>query len=781
MARFSLNPLRPGVLLMRSLRMPLKLGALGVLLLAPLVAMTVAHYGTLDAERRLATAERDGARLVGAADAMIVAVQVARGMTARAASGDAAALRELPGVRQAVRDAMQAFSDRAAATRTFAPPAEWSAVRDAVDAIAQGRVPASRDAAFDAHTEVVESLRQLIVRIGEGSGLLLDPIASTYYLMDVPVQRMVPLIESLALVRGRGAALIARGEATLVERARVLGAAVPVERLVADVAASLEAARRAGVVPPAGLDAVASAAKAYAQRAIGTFSSDAVAGDAKAFFDEGTVVIAAAGTLNRAVLERLVAELDARAGAARRALIVDTALASAAVAAVAWLGWAFWASFAGALGRLHRGVDVVAAGNLAHSIQIDGRDEMAEIARFVDRMSDRLSSMVAEIRSSAMRVGMAGHALAEDSAALSRRSAEMAASLRGTLDTARALSEAVAANAASAGELDRLTGRLREDAEKGGLAMRETVESMTRLQSSSRRVGEIVSVIDGIAFQTNILALNAAVEAARAGEQGRGFAVVAAEVRTLAQRSAAAAREIKDLIAQSTSQVEGSVSRIHHVGGVLDSLVGGVRTASERLRELAAASARQSGELEQVARSVGDLDAVTRDNAAIVEKSTAASRELVARAKVLTGAVSSIRLRQGSADEATALVGRALELVRANGLAGASPTLHSAQAGFVDRDLYVFVIDREGRYRIHGAKPEMEGRRVHEVPGIDGDRFLRDAWAAAEAGSGWIDYDIVNPKTGAVQPKTSYIVGLDASLLIGCGVYRRVDALAQQA
>jgi methyl-accepting chemotaxis protein len=778
MDRFSLNPIRPGVLLMRRLRMPLKLGALGVLMLAPLLVMTVAQYRTLSAEWRLATTERDGARLVGAADAVVVAVQVARGTTARAAAGDAAAVRDLPGAREAVRDALQALSDRAAATRTFTIPEEWPKVRDAVDALAQGRLPPERDSAFDAHSEAVESLRRLIVRLGEASSLLLDPLAHTYYLMAVPVQKMVPLIESLAIVRGRGSALIAKGEASLPERARVLGAAAPIERQLADVASSLEAARRAGATPPPGLETLASAARAYATRASAVFTADAISGDAKAFFSEGTAVIAAAGTLNREVLEQLVGELGARADAAWRSLLVQMSLAVVGVSVVAWLGWAFWASFAASLRRLHRGVDAVAGGDLAHTIEIGGRDEMAEIGRLVDRMSDRLSSMVAEIRSSAMRVGMAGHALSEDSAALSRRSAEMAESLRGTLDTARTLSEAVAANAASAGELDRLTGRLREDAEKGGVAMRETVESMSQLQSSSRRVGEIVSVIDGIAFQTNILALNAAVEAARAGEQGRGFAVVAAEVRTLAQRSAAAAREIKDLIGQSTQQVEGSVTRIHHVGDVLDSLVGGVRTASEQLRELAAASARQSEELEQVARSVGDLDAVTRGNAATVEKSTAASRELVARAQVLTGAVSSIRLRQGSADEATALVGRALELVRAQGLSGASAALHSAQAGFVDRDLYVFLIDRDGRYRIHGAKPEMEGRRVHELPGIDGDRFLRDAWAAAEAGSGWIDYEIVNPKTGAVQPKTSYIVGLDASLLMGCGVYRRADALA---
>jgi signal transduction histidine kinase len=220
------------------------------------------------------------------------------------------------------------------------------------------------------------------------------------------------------------------------------------------------------------------------------------------------------------------------------------------------------------------------------------------------------------------------------------------------------------------------------------------------------------------------------------------------------------------------------MARIQHVGALLDSLVAGVRDASDRLRSIAAASAQQSVELDSVARSVGDLDALTSRNAEMVTQSAAASNELVSRATALTGAVSSIRLRQGSADEATTLVARALDLIRSVGLQQARAELHSSKAGFVDRDLYVFAIDRSGHYRLHGAKPAMEGRRVHEVPGIDGDRFLADAWAAAEANGGWIDYDIVNPETGKVQPKASYIVPLDAQLLVGCGVYRLVDARA---
>jgi methyl-accepting chemotaxis protein len=768
----------PGVQWMRRLRVPFKLGVMGVLLLLPLLSMTASQYRTLRDEAGMALAERDGAREVAALTTLVTAVQSARGLTNRALSGDASALEPLGRARTAIAEALGAVDAIAAGPRRFAPVPGWPALREAVDALAAGRLPSVRAEAFEAHSKAVEALRATILRVGEDSGLLLDPRAMTYHLMEVAVQRMVPLMEAVGLARGGGSAAIARREASGPERARVLGRAEGIARQLADVRTSLEAAQRAGAAIPATWAALERDAREFVRQLESIFTAEAITGEPQAFFDAGTAAITAATAPHGDVLGLLDAALAERAASAERRLRVEMGIAAVAVVFVTWLGLSFYASFNGALRQLHRGVDAVAAGDLSHRLVIEGRDEMAEIGGFVERMSDRLSAMVAEIRSSAMRVGMSGRALAEDAATLSRRSSEQAESLRATLATARALGEAVAANAAAAGELDRLTGKLRTDAEAGGQAMVETVDSMAKLQHSSRRVGEIVSVIDGIAFQTNILALNAAVEAARAGEQGRGFAVVATEVRTLAQRSAAAAREIKSLIAESTGQVDASVGRIRHVGEVLESLVRGVRTASERLRELSSTSARQSTDLQQVARSVGDLDEVTRANAAIVEQSAQASRDLVVRAEALTGAVSSIRLRQGSADEATALVARALARVRAEGLAGASSVLHSATEGYVDRDLYVFVIDRVGRYLLHGARPDMEGRRVHEVPGIDGDRFLRDAWAAATAGSGWIDYDIVNPKTGVVQPKTSYVVGLDANTLMGCGIYRRVDIAA---
>ncbi|HSW05501.1 methyl-accepting chemotaxis protein [Aquabacterium sp.] len=443
-----------------------------------------------------------------------------------------------------------------------------------------------------------------------------------------------------------------------------------------------------------------------------------------------------------------------------------------------FLALALHASVSSSLHSLKQGVKAVSGGDLSHKIELPGSDELAEIGALVEGMNMRLSSLVAEIRSSAVRVGMSGQQVAASSESLAQRTEQQAASLRQTVETVQQLTETVTANAAAASQLDHLTDKLKTEAEQGGSAMRVSVEAMAGLEESSRRVGEIIGVIDGIAFQTNILALNAAVEAARAGEAGRGFAVVAAEVRQLAQRSSGAASEIRQLIARSGEQVDSSVRQTRAVEHVLASLVGGVRTVSQSLRQIADASARQSGELTQVSQSVGQLDEITRQNAEMVEQSAEASQDLVGRARTLSSAVASIRLRQGSADEAKSLVERAVNLIKSRGLSAAAQAFHAQDGGFLDRDLYIFVVDRRGAYRVHGAKPAMEGKRVHEVPGIDGDCFVHDAWAAAPGAGGWIEYDIVNPASGAVMPKASFVVQLDKDQLIGCGVYRQTGQAA---
>jgi signal transduction histidine kinase len=204
-------------------------------------------------------------------------------------------------------------------------------------------------------------------------------------------------------------------------------------------------------------------------------------------------------------------------------------------------------------------------------------------------------------------------------------------------------------------------------------------------------------------------------------------------------------------------------------------VVHGVRDVSDKLRGIAQASAQQSASLGEVSRSVGTLDEITHQNASMVEESSRASGELVNRASLLSEAVAAIRLRQGSADEARGMVDRAFDLIRERGLQAAAAVFRDPKGGFLDRDLYIFVTDRDARYHVHGAKPAMEGKLVHEVPGIDGDRFARESWEAT-TGNHWVEYDIVNQQTGKVQHKASYVIAISDKLLVGCGIYTQGKA-----
>lgn len=762
--------LRPGTSLMRRLRMPTKMALMGLMLLIPLLMLIIYSARQAQDSLRFTRDELAGAQVVTELTDVVALVQTHRGLTNRVLSSETAASAERDAVRGRIQQALSVVDKTAAAGLPFAFDDLWKPAREATVGLAEGRHADRRDQAFAEHSQQIEKLRQMVLQVGERSGLLLDPEPASFFLMDMVIERVIPWIETLGQARGQGAALLSRGDANNAERATLVGRADALHASLIDAAFRVEALQRAGVPAPAGWDVARTASDAFEQAIRTTFTAEMIAGEPAPYFAQGSEAIGQVMALKQQVHARLVGELQAREQRLTTQLWLQLGVSALGVAFMFYLGLAFYASFSGALVVLQRSVSAVAAGDLAHKVKIDGADELADIGRVVERMSEGLSVMVAEIRSSAVRVGLSGQRLAESGQALSQRTEAQAANLKQTVATVGQLSDAVATNAGAAHQLDRLTVQLRDQAEAGGAAMRETVQSMGTLEESSRRVGEIIGVIDGIAFQTNILALNAAVEAARAGEAGRGFAVVATEVRQLAQRSASAAAEIRQLIGQSTEQVGQSVARIQRTNGALDAVVGGVRDVSDKLRSIAQASAQQSASLEEVSRSVGSLDEITQQNAGMVEESHKASGELVSRASLLSDAVAAIRLRQGSADEARTLVDKAVVLIRERGLQAASQVFRQADAGFLDRDLYIFVTDREGRYHVHGAKPAMEGHLVHEVPGIDGDRFARESWEAT-TGNHWVEYSIINQQTGKVQPKASYVVAISDQLLVGCGIY----------
>ncbi|MBT9594418.1 MAG: cache domain-containing protein [Vitreoscilla sp.] len=770
MSSFGVAILRPGAHLMRRLRMPTKMALMGLMLLVPLLVLIA--YSALQAqtELRFTRGELAGAKVVDELTEVTTLLQTHRGLTSRAQTSDTAAATQRDAVRVQLRNAVAAVDATAKDGLPFDLVDAWAPTRDATLALAEGKHSDKRNEAFAEHSQQVEKLAQLVLLVGERSGLLLDPEAGSFFLMDLVVERVIPWSETLAQARGQGAALLARGDANNAERATLVGRADSMRIALVDVAFRVDALQRAGGKAPTAWAPAKAATTTYEEQVRKIFTAEAITGEAAPYFDQGTEAIAKLIDFRREINGQLLTELNGRMDRLSRRLWIQLGVSAAGVLLMVYLGAAFYASFSGALTVLKRGVTAVAEGDLAYKVQVQGRDELADIGSVVERMSERLSTMVAEIRSSAVRVGLSGQQLAISGDALSQRTEAQAQNLQETVATVGQLSSAVSTNAGAASQLDQITVQLRQQAEAGGAAMRETVSSMTTLEDSSRRVGEIIGVIDGIAFQTNILALNAAVEAARAGEAGRGFAVVATEVRQLAQRSAAAASEIRQLIGQSTEQVGQSVTRIQRTNGALDAVVSGVRDVADRLRSIAQASAQQSASLQEVSRSVGNLDEITQQNARMVDESSRASGELVTRAALLTDAVAAIRLRQGSADEARALVDRAMNLIRERGLSAAAAEFRRADGGFLDRDLYVFVTDRDGRYHVHGAKPSMEGKLVHEVPGIDGDRFARESWEAT-TGSHWVEYSIINQQTGKVQPKASYVVAINDKLLVGCGIY----------
>jgi methyl-accepting chemotaxis protein len=290
----------------------------------------------------------------------------------------------------------------------------------------------------------------------------------------------------------------------------------------------------------------------------------------------------------------------------------------------------------------------VATGNLSMDFDSSGKDEIAQLLAALKDMQSSLSQVVAKVRENAEGVATASAEIASGNLNLSSRTEEQAASLEETAASMEELTGTVRQNAENARQASTLADAASHTASRGGVMMGQVVETMHGIADSSSKVAEIIAVIDAIAFQTNILALNAAVEAARAGEEGRGFAVVAAEVRTLAQRSASAAKEIKALIAQSTDRVNAGSVLVGNAGQIIAEIVGSVQRVTDIVGAISSASQEQSTGIEQVNTAVTQMDEVTQQNAALVEEASAAAHALAEQANSLRDAVAVFTLRGDS-------------------------------------------------------------------------------------------------------------------------------------
>ena len=338
-------------------------------------------------------------------------------------------------------------------------------------------------------------------------------------------------------------------------------------------------------------------------------------------------------------------EITERTNASNHSTVLAISFAGIVILiAAAFLAWRLTVSITKPLVTALEATHRVASGDLVSDIEVEGNDEAAQLLGGMLEMRDGLSSIVSQVRVCADSISTGSNEIASGNADLSQRTESQASNLQETAASMEELSSTVKANAETAREANKLASAASDAAINGGVVVGQVVTTMEEITGASKKIADIIGVIDGIAFQTNILALNAAVEAARAGEQGRGFAVVASEVRSLAGRSAEAAKEIKNLIGASVEKIEAGSRLVGAAGASMDDIVARVKQVAGLISEISETAHEQTTGIEQINQAIGQLDDVTQQNSALVEQAAAAAESLNQQAERMVEVVSVFKL-----------------------------------------------------------------------------------------------------------------------------------------
>jgi methyl-accepting chemotaxis protein len=499
------------------------------------------------------------------------------------------------------------------------------------------------------HAQLIQVYFKLLDQLVDQSGLILDPEADTYFLISATLARLPAATEALGQARARGAGFLAEGKTGPEGRTLLAGLVQQAE----------DQHRGMGVAFDKSF-AVNAALKTRLGGRIAALDEQ-VRGSLKLTRDEliGKDELTFAAPDYIASYTRTI---DAMYGVAEDAMTALDELLTARVASLQRSSWIVFVLLAVLLlgvflfaHRISRSIteplqhaaglaEQIAARDLSGDVVVRARDEIGQLTTALLAMRDSLCGVIGEVKSNAGEVAQASQELALGNRDLSQRTEQQASALEQTASSMEELTATVRSNADQAGDASSLAQRACSVAISGGEVVQQVVQTMGAIEASSRRIEEIISVIDGIAFQTNILALNAAVEAARAGEQGRGFAVVAAEVRALAQRSAEAAKQIKQLIVESVGQVENGARLVQDAGSTMRETVDAIRSLTELVTSISRASSEQSSGIGQISEAVSHMDQLTQQNAALVEQTAAAGMSLQQQAEKLAGLVNTFRM-----------------------------------------------------------------------------------------------------------------------------------------
>jgi len=616
----------PGVRLFRRLQFRAKALTVSAMFLLPIVVLAASLWSSTQATIDFATKEREGVVVMRALMPVFDGLLAVRNAT-RAQLGGVDAASDLRAARDKTGQAITALK------QTVAAGGDLIGLTPALDPLDKAwQVTAASPNGVDAQGRTVfgpvtDALVQLLTRVGDDSNLVLDPDVDSFYLINAMVLALPGGAENLGQVWGWGTFASAKGGLDEKAMARFQGWSSNAQTKLAEAKAYFQ---RAITANPTLLDRLdlAPIDAAMAFRADATARTEAGRGDARLLYTEGQAATTGLFKVYATGLTVLDDLLVARVDAAQQARSLRFAVVTVGLLMAGYLFWCFYLVTQGGLTEVRRHLEAMTDGDLTTRPNPWGRDEAAVLMNALGGMQDSLRSIVTNVRGSSESIVHASGEIAAASMDLSARTEQTAASLEESASSMEQISATVKHTAHSVQQAAKVASDNSQSAAQGGSVITAVVSTMQDINASSQQIGEIIGTIDGIAFQTNILALNAAVEAARAGEQGRGFAVVASEVRSLAQRSAQAAREIKALITASVQKVESGSRVVNDAGNSMQAMVGNAQRMNNLLAEIATAASEQSSGVAQVGTAVSDLDRMTQQNAALVEQTAAAASAL---------------------------------------------------------------------------------------------------------------------------------------------------------
>jgi methyl-accepting chemotaxis protein len=626
----------PGVRLFRSIGFTTKAIIISLVFAVPLAVLAFAYFADKAAAVEFSAKERVGVAYLKAAAPLLDKLHTQRlEWVTRAAQGGTAATADASNAWQTELQALLKADEQMGGE--LATAAAVQALKQALGALSSA--PNNVGDLLARQGDAVQALLGLMTVATDQSNLTLDPDLDTYYLMDAGTTALPALVEA-----------VAHGQAVATARS-LLSTADPhfeVLQTREQVIGELYAERWKGAVAKvadvhAGFPAELKFDATW--KALQDFDALLTKNTSASDLDRsGQAVRAALLQSQQLSMARLDELLGVRVAGfeSKRNLVLAVLVIS--LLTVIYLFMSFGKVLSGGLKEVAFHIEAMREGDLTTSPRAWGSDEAAGLMQTLQDMQASLRRIVLQVRGASDNIVSASTQISSGANDLSSRTEQSAANLQETASSMEQIASTVKSNEETISEATGLAGTNASVAERGGQIIGEVVSTMAGINASSNRIGDIIGTIDGIAFQTNILALNAAVEAARAGEQGRGFAVVASEVRALAQRSSAAAREIKELIGTSIQQVESGSRVVREAGGTISQIVDSSRRMRELLSNVAVAAREQTAGVSQTARSVQEMDTVTQQNAALVEETAAAAGSLRDQAQALAEEVAQFRL-----------------------------------------------------------------------------------------------------------------------------------------